>query len=181
MTRYDIYTDNLEFRGTAPFPPMSGDEILDTHLSCDDRITSNSLDPHLESSHASRDEALAAFNSFSDYGRTKAETSGGIHYLRGELAWVEEVEVDDDGELICSCGIIASSVEPFPGYADTMEMMVSDWLFDHQEEMADLTLDGDPYYDEERDAWVQDAHDDRTTYVLIDCGGSIDIHYLGTL
>lgn len=182
MKRYDIYTDDFEFRGTVPFPAMGGDEILDTHLSCDDRITSNSLDPHLESSHTSRDEALAAFRSFVGYGSTKAETSNGIHYLRGTLSWLEEVEVDDDGELCGSCGIVASAVEPFPGEmdADMMESMVSDWLFDHQDEMADLVLDGAPYFRDDISAWVQDAHDDRTAYILVDNNGSIDIQYVGT-
>ena len=65
--------------------------------------------------------------------------------------------------------------------ADMMDMMVSDWLFDHQEEMADLVLDGKPYYDEGLSAWVQECHDITTTYVLVDNNGSIDIEYVGTI
>ncbi len=64
---------------------------------------------------------------------------------------------------------------------DMMDMMVSDWLFDHQEEMSDLVLDGRPYYDEVLSAWRQDAHDSTTTYVLVDNNGSIDIEYVGTI
>lgn len=65
--------------------------------------------------------------------------------------------------------------------ADMMSMMVEDWMFDHQEEMADLVLDGKPYYSEDYEAWVQYAHDSTTTYALVDCNGSIDIQYVGTI
>ena len=65
--------------------------------------------------------------------------------------------------------------------ADMMGMMVEDWMSDHREEMADLVLDGKPYYDAELSAWVQECHDSTTTYVLVDNNGSIDIEYVGTI
>lgn len=65
--------------------------------------------------------------------------------------------------------------------AEMMGEMVEDWMFDHQEEMADLVLDGKPYYDDELTAWVQECHDNTTTYVLVDYNGSLDIQYVGTI
>lgn len=63
----------------------------------------------------------------------------------------------------------------------TMGDMVSDWLFDHAEEAADLVLDGAPWYDPQLAAWRQDAHDSTSTYALVDNHGSIDIQYVGTI
>ena len=64
--------------------------------------------------------------------------------------------------------------------ADTMQMMVDDWLFDHADEVDDLVLDGKPRYDEDLASWVQDAHDSTNSYLLIAHCGSIDIEYSGT-
>lgn len=66
------------------------------------------------------------------------------------------------------------------GY-EMMKMMVSDWLFDHRDEMSDLILDGTPYYSEDYSAWAQDAHDSTTTYVLVAYDGNVDIQYVGTV
>lgn len=63
--------------------------------------------------------------------------------------------------------------------ADTMEMMVADWIFDHAEEMDDLVLDGKPRYDEDLATWVQDAHDSTNAYLLVANGGNINIEYSG--
>lgn len=64
---------------------------------------------------------------------------------------------------------------------DMMEMMVEDWMFEHQDEMSDLVLDGEPYYDNELSAWRQDAHDTSTSYALIEANGNISIEYMGTI
>lgn len=64
---------------------------------------------------------------------------------------------------------------------EMMNMMVEDWMSDHQEEMADLVLNGTPYYDEDLSAWVQECHDSTTACVLVAYDGNVDIQYVGTL
>ncbi len=68
----------------------------------------------------------------------------------------------------------------YPMDAEMMEMMVADWMSDNADEMEDIVLDGEPYYDEELGAWAQDAHDSTTTYVLVEDNGNIRIEYVGT-
>ena len=61
-----------------------------------------------------------------------------------------------------------------------MVSMVRDWLADNADEMADLELDGDPYYDDDLSAWVQDAHDETADYSLIAEDGSVRVEYVGS-
>ena len=64
--------------------------------------------------------------------------------------------------------------------ADAMSSMIEDWLADEGEEMADLELDGDPFYDEDLRCWRQYAHDAKATYSLdATPDGEIEINYLG--
>lgn len=61
---------------------------------------------------------------------------------------------------------------------DDIKDMVNDWLFGN-DEMADLVIDGEPYYDDGH--WQQDAHDDKCNYSLVaDSIGNIQIYYGGT-
>lgn len=64
---------------------------------------------------------------------------------------------------------------------EMMQIMIDDWMSDNAGEMEDLVLDGEPYYDEELSAWVQECHDSDTTYCLVDRNGSISIEYAGTI
>ncbi len=77
---------------------------------------------------------------------------------------------------------------------DDVKDMVNDWLFNNNddEEIADLVIDGEPYYEPdiwqqdgdshcEHGCWQQDAHDDKCSYTLVaDVDGNIEIHYGGT-
>lgn len=64
---------------------------------------------------------------------------------------------------------------------EMMESMVADFLFDAGEELADLELDGEPYYDPVLEMWRQDAYDSTTSYALVNRGGEITLHYMGSL
>ena len=77
---------------------------------------------------------------------------------------------------------------------DDVKDMVNDWLFNNNddEELTDLVIDGEPYYEPDEwqpdgdphckhGCWQQDAHDDKCRYTLIaDADGDIEIHYGGT-
>lgn len=187
MTKYEIYTDSFEFRmGTreSNIPSMSADEIFDTYMSCDTRITSNSLDPEMRESFEDESEAVAFFNAhYANYGRTSLEHGNSEYLLRGEIAWVERNEYDEDGEFDQGGDVVAISAEAFepdePTDAEMMQVMVADWMSDNADEMEDLVLDGKPYYDEELSTWVQECHDSGTACLLVDHDGSISIEYVG--
>ena len=60
---------------------------------------------------------------------------------------------------------------------DDVKDMVNDWLADN-DEMTDLVIDGEPYYEPdiwqpdgdphcEHGCWQQDAHDDTCLYTLV--------------
>lgn len=49
---------------------------------------------------------------------------------------------------------------------EMMEIMVDDWLADNAEEMADLKLVGEPYFNNDLDCWCQDAEDADHDYTL---------------
>lgn len=117
MTKYDIKTDTFEFRFRRglPIPAMSGSEILETYLSCDDRITSNSIAPALEASFDSEEEAREAFRAgFAGYGATRRERSfAGLPLLTGTIAFIERNEYDEDGEFDQGGEILDYSAEAF--------------------------------------------------------------------
>lgn len=101
--RWEIKTDSFEFRfGIRPdsVPTMSADEVFDTYQSCDTRITSNSIDPTTVASYDTEEEAREEFSrNYANYGSTRAEKGMTIWLLHGELAWIEQVWYDDDGEF----------------------------------------------------------------------------------
>lgn len=103
MKKYEIYTDSFEFRFGKykdSIPAMTGCEILQTYLSCDTRITSNFLDPHLEASFDTLEEALAEWEkNYSNYSSTSAEKGNVLWMLRGELAYLEANDYTEDGDF----------------------------------------------------------------------------------
>lgn len=117
MTKFEIKTDSFEFRfgrSRESVPAMSADEIFDTYLSCDDRITSNSLDPVLEASFDSLEEAKSEFaKNYANYGCTRLEHGSVLWLLCGELAWIESNEYDDDGEFDQGGETFAVSAEAY--------------------------------------------------------------------
>lgn len=101
MNTYEIYIDDFQFRmGTAKslIPSMSGDEIFDTYMSGDTRITSNSFDPHCVGRYETREAAEAKWEFYRNWGRTYVERGQTQWILRGELAWMEELDCDENGE-----------------------------------------------------------------------------------
>lgn len=121
MIKYEIMTDSFEFRmGTKnidKIPAMTASEIFDTYMSCDTRITSNSLDPVLNESFSDEKEAVEFFKAnYSNYGQTRLEHGDTQYLLTGDLAWlaISEYDDDDDEELYSeSLGVLAVSAEPY--------------------------------------------------------------------
>lgn len=103
MRKYEIYTDTFEFRFGKykdSIPAMTGYEILQTYLSCDTRITSNFLDPHLAASFDTLEEARAEWEkNYKTYGSTSAEKGSVLWLLRGDLAYLEANDYTEDGDF----------------------------------------------------------------------------------
>ena len=99
MIKYEIYTDSFEFRmGTNKehIPNMSANDIFDTYMSCDTRITSNSLDPCLRGVFDSEEAAMDAWAAYKGWGGTYLEKGQTQWLLRGDIAWMESAEYDGD-------------------------------------------------------------------------------------
>lgn len=100
---FGIRTDHFELRMGSRrdrIPSMSAEEILDTHLSCDDRITSNSIDPTIEASFDTLEEARAEFAlNYERYGCTDLRRASCGYILTGRLAWIEENQYDENGDF----------------------------------------------------------------------------------
>jgi hypothetical protein len=95
MIKYKIYTDSFEFRikpNKDRIPNMSADAIFGTYWSCDTRITSNSLDPCLRGVFDNEADAMAAWETYKDWGRTYLEKGQTQWLLRGVIAWMESAE-----------------------------------------------------------------------------------------
>ena len=60
---------------------------------------------------------------------------------------------------------------------EIFEIMVSDWLADNAEEMADLEI-GEAYQNEAGE-WVADAEDAKCAYILVAVAGDVEIRYVG--
>ena len=115
MTKFEIKSDNFEFRFTGHMPSQSAQEIFDQYLS------GSANDPVLEASFDTLEEAKAEFaKNYANYGRTRLERNGKIGFLRGDLAWIEENEYDEDGEFDQNCGVWEISAEPFSADDDGM-------------------------------------------------------------
>lgn len=125
MIKYEIKTDSFEFRmGREKWriPAMTGAEILDTYFSCDDRITSNSLDPEIRESFDSEEEARAFFAAhYAGHGRTSLQRGNTQYLLLGQLAWLEANEYDADGEFDQADGVLAFSAAPYTPEDDEAE------------------------------------------------------------
>ena len=133
--KYEIKTDRFQFRfGTyrESIPTMSADEVFDTYQSCDTRITSNSLDPTTEASYNTEEEAREAFRrDYANYASTVAEKGYTFWTLRGEIAWIEQVWYDDDGEFDQSI-VLEFSAEGYNAETET----VRDTMRDKDENMG---------------------------------------------
>lgn len=76
---------------------------------------------------------------------------------------------------------------------DDVKDMVNDWLLENNDEITDLVIDGELYYEPdswqpdgdphcEHGCWQQDDHDDKCRYTLVaDADGNIQIYYGATL
>lgn len=97
MIKYEIKTDTFEFRfGTSKnsIPSMTAEEVFEEYQS------GSSNCPELVGSFDSLEDAEKAFSRFyANYGRTWAERGFCFWLLRGDVAWIEENEYDDDGEF----------------------------------------------------------------------------------
>ena len=111
MTKYVIKTDSFEFRfGTYKnsIPYMNAEEVFNSYLreSCNDPVIRESFD--------TLDEAWEVFEkNYSFYGSTHAEKGNVFWLLRGDVAWLEEEEYDEDGEFDQSNGIYKFSAESY--------------------------------------------------------------------
>lgn len=114
-TKFEIITDTFEFRfGRNEIPAMSADEIFETYQSCDDRITSNSLDPRREASFDTEAEAREAFErDWRDYGETHVSSASIGKLLCGRMAWIEVNEYDEDGEFDQGGDVLELSAEAY--------------------------------------------------------------------
>lgn len=120
MIKYEIYTDSFEFRmGTNKerIPNMSANDIFDTYMSCDTRITSNSLDPCLCGVFDSEDAAQAAWSAYKDWGRTCLEKGQTQWLIRGDVAWMESAEYNGD-DYDYSIDYLCISAEPYAKEAE---------------------------------------------------------------
>lgn len=117
MPKFEIRTDHFEFRMGSMrdrIPAMSAEEILATHLSCDDRITSNGIDPTIEASFDTLEEARAEFTrNYGRYGFTSLDRAGTGYLLSGSLAWIEENEYDDNGDFDQGGATYDVSAQPY--------------------------------------------------------------------
>lgn len=117
MIKYEIMTENFEFRmGTRrdKIPPMSAGEIVDMHLSCDDRITCNYINPDRHESFADEAAARKFFGErYSNYGRTNITKNGANWLLSGQIAWLEANEYDENGEFNQGGEVLSYAAEPF--------------------------------------------------------------------
>lgn len=107
MTRYEIYTDRFEFSSANSWASMTPDDIMDLYClspTC----------PHLEAGFDSLAEAKAAFDSgYRDYPSTRQNKGwAGTWLLNGTIAYLEENEYDEDGDLDQG-SILEWAVEPY--------------------------------------------------------------------
>lgn len=111
MTKYVIYTDDFEFRfGTSrdSIPTASPVQIWEWYLA------ESANDPHAAEEFSDRNEALEYF--YDNYGdgwpSTYAQKSSVFWLLRGEVAYLQEEEWDED-ECIQGGDILLYSAERY--------------------------------------------------------------------
>ena len=95
MKKYEIYTDSFEFRFgkyKGSIPSMSMSDVW-MEYNCQSANT-----PVLVASFENLEEALDFFReNYAGYGRTWAEKGNVWWLLRGEVAWLDANEYDEDG------------------------------------------------------------------------------------
>lgn len=111
MTKFEIKTDSFQLRfGTykESIPAMTADEVFDAYMG------GSANDPTLRASFDTLEEAQAEFSrNFSNYGSTYAEKGNTFWLLRGDVAWIEENEYDEDGEFDQGGAVVGLSAEPY--------------------------------------------------------------------
>lgn len=111
MTKYEVFTDTFEFRfGTykGSIPSMTVGEVWMEYncQSCNDPVRVASFD--------TLEDALAFFReNYDDYGRTWAEKGCVFWLLRGQVAWIDGNEYDEDGNFVDGGVLYECSAEPY--------------------------------------------------------------------
>ena len=97
MKKYEIKTDSFQFRfGTSrsSIPAMDAGEVFDAYLQ------GSANEPDRETSFDTLAEAQEVFKrDYASYGSTYAEKSNVFWILRGDVAWIEENDYDENGEF----------------------------------------------------------------------------------
>lgn len=108
MTRFDLFTDNYEFRfgrTKDSISAMSADDIMNAYQA------ESANDPHLVASYDTEEEARAALAEMS--GSTRPQASNVFWLLCGSVAWIEENEYDADGEFVQNLSWVDWVAEPY--------------------------------------------------------------------
>lgn len=96
MKKYEIFTDRFEFRAGAKarLYAVTADEVFDDYLATCDTC------PKLESSFDNLSDAISEFNkNYRNWGRTWAEKGFVNWLLVGEVAYIQEMEYDENGDF----------------------------------------------------------------------------------
>ena len=111
MTKFEIRTDSFQFRfGTYrdSIPEMTAQEVFDEYL------TGSANDPEWKESFDTLEEARECFRRYyANYGSAYAEKGNTFWILRGDVAWIEENEYDEDGEFDQGGEIYDLSAAPY--------------------------------------------------------------------
>lgn len=97
MKKFEIKTDSFQIpfgKGKESIHAMTAAEVFSTYFGSVDN------DPKSHGIYDSLDDARKAFKRFENYGSTYPEAGNVFWLLRGDLAWIEENEYDEDGEFI---------------------------------------------------------------------------------
>ena len=106
MKKWEIWSDNFEFRG--PIEEASEQNIIDWYNA------QTCLDPTLEESYDTEAEARAAWETWKDYGITREQQGYTFRLLVGRLAYLTMSEYDDEtGDYDQGGDWYACAVEPY--------------------------------------------------------------------
>lgn len=112
MTKWEIWTDNFEFRGLIREATVQN--IIDWYNA------ETSHDPSLEASFDAVAEARAAWDAeWADYGTTREQSGMTAPLLVGQLAYLTCSEYTEDGDYDQGGDWYACSVEPFKQEQET--------------------------------------------------------------
>lgn len=93
--KYRVLTDSYEFRFFKGKERITADDIIDMYL---DLTWSY---PQIKAEFETEDEALEYLKEYEPTSARWVEWNVPKYLLVGELAYVEKVELDDDGEFWC--------------------------------------------------------------------------------